>query len=133
MARNKETEVTSEEGTPVEPVANEETPAAEGADAPGNNNKGKKAAKPEGWVSPVAFNKLMNEKFGLENPPQSMYGLLKSIKDENILTTNQADGHQMVNVEAGTTWFEGQLAKRAERKAKKASKAEAAATETPAE
>jgi hypothetical protein len=85
--------------------------------------KTKKDPVPEGFEPPVAFTKRMNDEFkdelgGVEMKPQVMYGYLKQSSD--FPKHQNTDGHWLVNIEEGRTWFRNLLSRRAERAAKKA-------------
>jgi hypothetical protein len=120
-----ETEVTTE-GTETEVKADE-------AEA----KKSKKHPLPEGYVTPSGLANLLRDRNIADLKPQQIYGYVYHGKE--FPSKNHTDGRYMVPVEDGTdefevgavTWIQNQLAKKAERDAKKAAKAAAEVESTP--
>jgi hypothetical protein len=113
-------DVVDDESTPEETEA---APAAEAAP-----KKPKRPAPPEGFVTPVGFaHKLEELRADKLNdgkiPPQHVYGWLRT----NKTFPNEAHpetGSPIINLEAGLAWFDELQARKSERAAKKAAKAE---------
>lgn len=99
--------------------ATEEAPAKESKIAP----------KPDGFVSPYNFAKLLGVHQGKGEDgirPQTIYAQVRNppkLKDGTPFPVEQnSDGHYMINTEAALAWYDTRAQERAEAKASKAAK-----------
>jgi hypothetical protein len=81
---------------------------------------------PEGYITPVAFAKVLSEKLGKDVPPQYIYSTINSTKNgKNPLPTYSEGGRDnLLKLEEALAWWEQKDTRVAERKANAASKAE---------
>jgi hypothetical protein len=108
----------------------EDAPAAEASGETAEAKQSKKDPVPEGYVKPTALAKELGIR------PQQVYGYIRN--GSGFPHKNNTDGSFIVPVGSGDpetdarAWIEERRKRRAEREAKKAAEAQAAA-ETPAE
>jgi hypothetical protein len=126
MARNTQVEETTSESEASPEATPTETPAA--AKAP----KKEKAPLPEGFVTPVQFNHLLNardKENGLpgDGRPQIIYGYVKNSK--TFPHQKNTDGAVIVNRDEAFKFIDELRARKAQREADKAAKAAAPAEE----
>jgi hypothetical protein len=132
MARRNSTEL-DVEPTEVEDTEVEQVEASENGAVTGGQ-KATRPELPEGLVSPIAFAKLLTERYNL-NPalrPQQIYSYIRNPGKDDPFPTQPAEGRAAaINAEDGFAWWdrkEERKAERAKNAAEKKAKKEAKAT-----